>query len=53
MDKPPLGIMPRKIWDDRRYFDLVDAINRYVEAKIDPPQEWLDEFSEILWRNYG
>ena len=30
--KPPLGIIPKKIWKEQRLGDLRDAIDRYLEA---------------------
>jgi hypothetical protein len=52
MEAPPIGIMPRKLWDDRRFSELADAIIRYSEAKLRVPDEWLDEYVELFRRKY-
>lgn len=36
-EKPPLGIMPKYIWDNERINNLKEAIDRYVNAKIKVP----------------
>lgn len=41
--QPPLGIMPRWRWLELRAMELQAAINRYMEAKVKVPEEWLDE----------
>lgn len=46
--KPPLGITPRKLHDEKRMADLKAAILRYVEAGAEIPREWTDEFNELL-----
>lgn len=48
--KPPLGVMPRKIWDRKRQDQLAEAITRYSEAGYKIPKEWLDEYNEISER---
>lgn len=30
--KPPLGVMPRKLWEQKRREELADAIIRYLQA---------------------
>lgn len=45
--KPPLGVMPREIWDKQRQKDLADAIVRYLEAGMKIPAEWIEEYNEI------
>jgi hypothetical protein len=55
LTKPPLGLMPRRVWDDlnpdpselrrqMRRCDVEDAIARYAGASLDIPDEWLDEY---------
>jgi hypothetical protein len=44
--KPPIGIIPKKFWDERRYVALIEAINRYLNANLqDIPDfnEWVEE----------
>lgn len=45
--KPPIGIMPRKMWDKQRQKDLADAMFRYLEAGMKIPAEWIEEYNEI------
>ena len=52
MDKPPLGIVPRKLWDEKRLTDLGDAIGRYMEAGEPVPQEWILELIDLSKRNW-
>jgi hypothetical protein len=42
--RPPLGIMPKYIWDSRRFQDLQYVIARYLEANQPIPPQWVDEF---------
>lgn len=44
---PPLGVMPRDMWDRKRQEDLAEAMYRYLEADMKIPKEWLDEYNEI------
>ena len=46
--KPPLGIIPKKIWKEQRLGDLRDAIDRYLEANQRVPVEWIEEYNELL-----
>jgi hypothetical protein len=51
-DKPPIGILPRKIWEDEkeetRHQELKQAIIRYIEADKPIKQEWIDEYHDWL-----
>jgi hypothetical protein len=46
-ERPPLGIMPRDIWERKRMNDLLEAMLRYVEHGLPFPDKWLEEFSEL------
>lgn len=50
MDKPPLGIIPRRLWQERRYYDLLNAIQRYVGQGVQPPMEWLAEAQDLSYQ---
>jgi hypothetical protein len=39
----PLGIIPEWLWKEQRYHELNKAIERYMEAKLSVPYEWLIE----------
>ena len=47
MRKPPLGIMPKHIWEDKRFSELIGAIKRYLDANMVVPVEWIDEYNEL------
>jgi hypothetical protein len=46
--KPPLGIMPRHIWNMKRIENLNDAINRYYEFGLKIPIEWIEEYNDLI-----
>lgn len=48
--KPPLGIVPRRIFDRDRLTDLIKVVDRYNEAQKDIPLEWVMEMMEIINR---
>lgn len=49
--EPPIGIMPRAIWEDKRKRDIVNAMKRYADEGVPIPLEWIDELNDIEWRN--
>ena len=48
MSEPPLGLMPRDIWELQRLRDVKKAIQRYLEDGRKIPMEWVKEFNELL-----
>jgi hypothetical protein len=50
MDKPPIGIIPKRLWDELRMANLEAAIYRYFDAGLKVPSEWIDEYDCL--RNY-
>lgn len=46
--KPPMGVVPEAIWKSLREVALTQAVYRYVEAKIDVPEEWDKEIAKLL-----
>lgn len=46
--EPPLGIMPRCLWLEKRYEDVVNAINRFIAAKTNVPWEWVREYQWLF-----
>lgn len=49
--KPPLGIMPRTIWEEKRKKDIVEAMNRYVNEGAHIPHDWIDELYDLEWNS--
>lgn len=45
--KPPLGIMPRRLWINKRISELSDAIKRYLESGTQIPDEWIKEYNDL------
>lgn len=50
--KPPLGIMPREVWQDKvntqRAADLSAAMLRYADSRLEIPLAWFLELSALL-----
>jgi hypothetical protein len=57
--KPPIGLMPRRIWDyDRpspsreelkaRYSEVKAAMRRFFDAGIEIPSAWKEEAADII-----
>lgn len=46
--KPPLGIMPRWIWERKRCREIAEAICRYTYAGKSIPAEWIEEYNELV-----
>lgn len=52
--KPPLGVMPRVLWefqcDNYRKDSLFKAMCRYALVGEPIPDEWVEEYKEIIKR---
>lgn len=46
--RPPLGLMPRKIHQDNRFRDVADAINRYCNTGLKIPVKWVKEYNDLI-----
>ena len=49
--KPPLGLKPRWLHDWERTIAIVEAIERYSNAGMVIPKEWISELKERLVNN--
>jgi hypothetical protein len=47
-EAPPLGLVPKKFHQEARLLELLRAMERYLEAGLDIPTEWVDEFHSLL-----
>lgn len=47
-NKPPLGIMPRYLWERKRCREIAEAIDRYTYAEKLIPAEWIEEYNELV-----
>ena len=45
--KPPLGVMPKYIWNKQRRIDLLQAMLRYEEAGEFPLPDWYNELCDL------
>jgi hypothetical protein len=48
IDKPPIGICPKHIWESIRLNNLKDAINRYIDANQIVQIEWINEYNDFI-----
>lgn len=48
--KPPLGLKPRWLHDAFRTYDIVSALERYIEVRKPIPIEWVEEYNELAER---
>ena len=46
--KPPLGIIPRWEYDWQRVITILDAMERYAEAREPIPKAWVKELKDRL-----
>lgn len=50
--KPPLGVIPRDVWEVRqgmeRVYDLIEGIKEYESMSMPIPRGWCDELSELV-----
>ncbi|MHA1197733.1 MAG: hypothetical protein ACTSQF_00050 [Candidatus Heimdallarchaeaceae archaeon] len=45
--RPPLGVMPRQIWLQKRFDDLIEAVDRFKKANTEIPREWYKEIGDL------
>jgi hypothetical protein len=48
--KPPIGIIPRYIWELKRIKELKSAIRRFIAAGKEIPIEWINEYNDFCRR---
>lgn len=53
MNKPPLGVVSKTIWDKKRYDELCTAIGRYIVCGETPPLEWAQEARQLRREHPG
>ena len=47
-EKPPLGIMPKWLHDEKRMYEIIKAVARYGEANMPVPFEWMEELESLI-----
>jgi len=45
--RPPIGVMPMKLWREQRQVDLKEAIVRYTLADMPVPKDWIAELQTV------
>lgn len=45
---PPLGLKPKYIHDLQRKNEILDAIERYIQANEEIPIKWIEEYNELV-----
>ena len=50
IEKPPIGIEPKNVWESIRFKRLKEAMIRYLEADLNLPDEWKEEYNEFINR---
>jgi hypothetical protein len=46
--RPPLGLMPHSVFLLRRLEEIFQAIERYYEASMQIPIEWIYEYNLLI-----
>jgi len=47
-EKPPLGLMPASLFYEDRANQIIEAMNRYIQAGKAIPLEWVKEYNAIV-----
>lgn len=48
LEKPPIGLIPKRFAIEDRYKEVCGAISRYYEAGLQIPVEWIEEYNELV-----
>lgn len=48
MNRQPIGIMPKRFWQEERLEKLKECIQRYTNAYCPIKEEWIKEYNELL-----
>lgn len=46
--RPPLGLKPKRIVEKERFFEILGAVERYVRAGMEIPEEWISEMLQLV-----
>lgn len=46
--KPPIGLIPKYMWEEQRFNDVCQAILRYSKEGFHIPIEWIEEYNELV-----
>lgn len=45
--KPEIGIMPRWLYNEQRFIEILTAMERFIKAKQQIPDDWYEELKAI------
>ena len=45
---PPLGLKPRFLVNEKRLYEVREAIVRYYNAEWQIPIEWIEEYNDLI-----
>jgi len=48
IEKPPLGLVPKRIRQGQRLLEINEAIARYYNANMIIPIEWVEEHIDLI-----
>lgn len=48
-EKPPIGLIPEKIHNEKRALKIMEAIIRYRNANKEVPEEWFNELGKLVF----
>ena len=48
--RPPLGLVPKFIIDEKRLNEIKKAIDRYMDENYKIPLKWIEEYNELCDR---
>ena len=46
-EKPPIELMPKKLFLEQRLEELTSAMIRYLQVDKDVPNDWIEEYKEL------
>lgn len=46
--KPPLGLTPSFVYKRERINEIIEAMNRYIQAEYPIPVKWIEEYNELV-----
>ena len=46
--KPPAGLRPKWVFDELRLEEIKNAMIRYMDAGLEIPEEWTQEYEELM-----
>ena len=48
LKQPPIGLTPKYLHDEQRLDYIVQAMDRYMKARMKIPIEWMIEYNELV-----